>query len=124
MKCSKAVLTLGAVGAGVLFSLNGASAQSLELPDGPGKAFVSENCTGCHGADLLTTQRRSSAEWEEVVNRMVANGDELTEDQYNEVLAYLGTYLGKTAASGSVPTSAGVAIGTTHTAQSAFHNKK
>jgi mono/diheme cytochrome c family protein len=93
MKLVKASLALGVLGGSILFAL-GASAQSSELPDGPGKALASENCSACHGLELVTAQRRSPEEWEQVVNRMIANGDTLTEDQYNEVVAYLGTYLG------------------------------
>jgi len=82
------------LGGGILLSASGASAQSADLPEGPGKAFAVENCAGCHGLEVVTAQRRSSDEWQEVVNRMITNGDAMTEEQYTEVVAYLGTYLG------------------------------
>lgn len=100
------------VGGSLLFPAVGANAQSSGgLPDGPGKALAAENCSACHGIELVTAQRRSSEEWKEVVNRMISNGDTLTEDQYNEVVTYLGTYLGKEPATGAVPTSASAASG-------------
>ncbi len=117
MKCLKAVFTLGVAGVSILFPL-GVSAQAPELPDGPGKALVSENCTGCHAMELITSQRRSPEEWGEVVNRMIANGDSLSEDQYKEVVTYLGTYLGK------APATAGTASDTAAPAQTAHHTKK
>ena len=107
MKYCRSALTLGIVGVGAaLFPLRAVDAQSTELPEGPGRAVLLENCTACHGAEQITAQRRSSDEWEQVVNRMIGNGASLTDDQYKEVVAYLGTYLGKAAASGAAPASA------------------
>ncbi len=123
MKCLKAVFTLGAAGASILFPL-GVSAQAPELPDGPGKAFVSENCTGCHASELITAQRRTPEEWGDVVSRMIANGDSLTEDQYKEVVTYLGTYLGKTSAAGAAPAPAGAGSDAASSAQTAHHTNK
>lgn len=94
------------IGSSLLFPTGGASAQSAGLPDGPGKAFAAENCSGCHSIELVTAQRKSPEEWKEVVNRMISNGDALTDEQYNEVVSYLGTYLGKEAASAAVATPA------------------
>ncbi len=123
MKCLKAAFTLGVAGASILFPL-GVSAQAPELPDGPGKAFVSENCTGCHASELITAQRRSPEEWSDVVSRMIANGDSLTEDQYNEVVTYLGTYLGKASADGAASAPAGAGSNTAGPAQTAHNTKK
>jgi len=120
MKCSKAFLTLGTLGAGILLPIIGASAQAPDLPEGPGRAFVAQNCTGCHGSDLLTTQRRSVGEWEEVVTRMIANGDDLTEDQYKEVITYLGTYLGPEPAPGAQSSANAAGDASSH---SAHHSK-
>jgi mono/diheme cytochrome c family protein len=98
------------IGGSLLIPAVGASAQSSGgLPDGPGKALAAENCSSCHGIELVTAQRRTSEEWKDVVNRMISNGDTLTEEQYNEVVTYLATYLGKDPASGAVPASASAA---------------
>ena len=102
-----AIVTLSVMSAGAFVALSPASAQSADLPDGPGKALVQQSCTNCHGADLITAQRRSPDEWTEVVNRMVGNGASLTEEQNNAVLAYLGTYLGKGSTAGAAPSSSG-----------------
>lgn len=95
MKRSKAVAVLGGVGVAMIVALGGVRAQSPELPEGPGKAVVAENCTACHGPEVVTAQRRTPQDWAEVVNRMVANGAALTDGQYKEVLAYLDATLGK-----------------------------
>ena len=99
MKRLQAILIAGALSASALVPLGIASAQSSGLPEGPGKVFAQQNCSGCHSIDLVTAQRRTPDEWEEILNRMIANGDSLSDEQYDEVLGYLGTYLGKDTAS-------------------------
>ena len=112
------------LGGGILLPTSGASAQSADLPEGPGKAFAVENCSACHGLEIVTAQRRSSDEWQEVVNRMITNGDDMTEDQYTEVVAYLGTYLGTEPVSGVAPTSASNIEDSVLVARSAGHDHK
>ena len=118
MKRVGAVLTIGILGGVFLFSgaslpspARAAAVQSSDLPDGSGKALVSENCSSCHGLELVTAQRRSPEDWEQVVNRMITNGNVLTEDQHKEVVAYLGTYLAKEPRPGAAPISASGASG-------------
>ena len=93
--------TFGSLIAGLTVSLAAARADGPGLPEGPGKALVIENCSNCHGVDLITAKRRTPAEWDEVMNRMLANGAPLTDDQSKQVTTYLVTYLGKNAATGN-----------------------
>lgn len=72
----------------------GASAYAQELPEGQGKAVVQTACTQCHGLDVIVSQRRSREDWTEVVSRMVGNGAQLSDEDYNQVIQYLATYLG------------------------------
>lgn len=72
----------------------GASAQAQELPEGQGKAAVLTACTQCHGIDVIVRQPRSRDEWMDVVSRMVGNGAQLSDDDYNLVIEYLATDLG------------------------------
>lgn len=71
-----------------------ASAQAQELPEGQGKALVQSACTQCHGIDVIVRQPRSRDDWTEVVSRMVGNGAQLSDEDYNQVIQYLATYLG------------------------------
>jgi mono/diheme cytochrome c family protein len=79
--------------AGVLLTAGAVIAQSSELPEGPGKAIILENCTACHGVEQITAQKRSPEEWGQVVDRMVGNGAALNDEQYKTVVSYLGTYM-------------------------------
>ena len=105
----KTVCTLGLVGISLFFACGGASAQSTELPEGPGKAVVQQSCTTCHGSELITAQRRSADSWEEVVNRMLANGATLSDDEHKAVVAYLATHVGTVPAEGASASAAGKA---------------
>lgn len=69
-------------------------AQAQELPDGQGKALVQSACTQCHGIDVIVRQPRSREDWTDVVSRMVGNGAQLSDEDYNQVIQYLATYLG------------------------------
>lgn len=74
----------------------GASAYAQELPEGQGKALVQSACTQCHGIDVIVRQPRSRDDWTDVVSRMVGNGAQLSDEDYNQVVQYLATYLGPT----------------------------
>ena len=80
--------------AAISISVTGTSAYAQELPEGPGKALVQSACTECHGIDVIVRQRRSREEWTDVVSRMVGNGAQLSDEDYNQVIQYLSLYLG------------------------------
>lgn len=69
-------------------------AYAQELPEGQGKALVQSACTQCHGIDVIVSQRRSRQDWTDVVSRMVGNGAELSDEDYNQVIQYLAINLG------------------------------
>src|SRR4051812_36823538 len=83
------VLALAAIPAG------GARAQDDQLPDGPGKATLTEACTQCHGTGQITAQRRTPDEWADVVSRMVGVGAIVSDQQHAEIVAYLSANYGK-----------------------------
>ena len=69
-------------------------AYAQDLPEGQGKALVQSACTQCHGIDVIVGQPRSRDDWTDVVSRMVGNGAQLTDEDYNQVIQYLATNLG------------------------------
>jgi hypothetical protein len=58
-----------------------------KLPDGPGKVILQSACTVCHGLDLLSG--RDEASWRDTVDRMVAMGAVVPEDQVKVLVEYL-----------------------------------
>jgi mono/diheme cytochrome c family protein len=80
--------------AAISMPVTGTSAYAQELPEGPGKALVQSACTECHGIDVIVRQRRAREDWTDVVSRMVGNGAQLSDEDYNQVIQYLAMYLG------------------------------
>ncbi len=78
---------------GVPFALN---AQSLKLPDGPGKATTQKICGSCHGAELLIGRQEERETWGAIVEDMIQRGATGTDDEFYQVVDYLATNFSKT----------------------------
>jgi hypothetical protein len=88
-----AALFGGAVGA---ISIQGAGAA--ELPEGPSRALVASQCTGCHDLQMVFDAAGISREdWDGAIEEMTSYGLKLTPDERAQILDYLSTYLGPTA---------------------------
>jgi competence protein ComEA len=72
------------------------SAQSLTLPDGPGKATTEKVCGACHGAELVIGRQETREGWAAIVNEMVQRGAVGTDDELYEVVDYLAKNFSKT----------------------------
>ena len=69
-------------------------AYAQDLPEGQGKALVQTACTQCHGIDVIVGHKGSRDDWMDVVSRMVGNGAQLSDEDYNQVIQYLAINLG------------------------------
>ncbi|WP_297513973.1 hypothetical protein [uncultured Caulobacter sp.] len=58
-------------------------------PAAPAKAIVARACQGCHELGQVTEARHTPQEWAGVIQRMRANGADLTDSEAKEVQAYL-----------------------------------
>jgi quinoprotein glucose dehydrogenase len=66
------------------------------LPAGGAKALVDKTCgTGCHAVEVVTSQRMSAADWNAVVQNMVARGATASEGEVKAIVDYLGKTLGR-----------------------------
>lgn len=64
------------------------------LPAGGAKALVDKTCgTGCHSVDVVTSQRMTPAEWNTVVQNMVARGAQASDAQAKAIVEYLSKTL-------------------------------
>ncbi|HTI68226.1 MAG TPA: cytochrome c [Caulobacteraceae bacterium] len=70
----------------------GAGPQPRDLPAGQGKAVVQTVCAQCHNIDVVTKQARSREEWMDVMSRMIGNGAQMSDEEYNAVMEYLVMY--------------------------------
>lgn len=46
-------------------------------------------CSGCHAADTIKDSRRSRAQWDVVIEKMVAEGAVMTDREYEAIVRYL-----------------------------------
>ena len=79
-----------------LCSVVSASAQSLKLPDGPGKEVTQKVCGACHGAELVIGRQEERETWGAIVEDMVQRGATGTDDEMYQVVDYLATHFSKT----------------------------
>jgi cytochrome c5 len=78
-----------------------ASAETGEiaaLPDGPAKTIVTERCLLCHGAALITAQRKDAAAWGRTVTQMRTWGTPIQDEDQTALVAYLSQHFGQNAA--------------------------
>lgn len=66
------------------------------LPEGEHRELVIATCTTCHGAALITTQRRARSDWDETITWMQKEQAlwDLTGDHRGFVLDYLEAHFG------------------------------
>lgn len=64
-------------------------------PADAGKAIVSRACQSCHDLGMVSETRHTATEWKSVVQRMRANGADLSDDEAKQVQAYLTKVYGK-----------------------------
>jgi catechol 2,3-dioxygenase-like lactoylglutathione lyase family enzyme len=64
------------------------------LPAGDYRAVVIRTCTACHPVDLITQKRRTRADWDNVLARMMVRGSVATQDEQRQILDYLNKNFG------------------------------
>jgi cytochrome c5 len=79
-----AMMCAAAMGSAVL---GAQETDPAKLPDGPGKTIVQSSCTVCHGLELLSG--RDEAAWKDTVDRMIAMGATVADDQVKVLVDYL-----------------------------------
>jgi glucose dehydrogenase len=66
------------------------------LPPGGAKVLVDKTCgTGCHAVEVVTSQRKNAADWNAVVQNMVARGAQASEAEVKAIVEYLSGTLGR-----------------------------
>jgi competence protein ComEA len=79
----------------LFLSLPALAAPPPPLPEGPGKATVEKMCTACHGLESVLRARMTKERWGKVVDDMVSRGAEGTDDEVEQVIAYLAANFGR-----------------------------
>ena len=71
-------------------------AQSLKLPDGPGKETTQKVCGACHAAEFVIGRQESREGWGAVVENMIQRGAVGPQDEFYDVVDYLAANFSKT----------------------------
>jgi competence protein ComEA len=90
----KRLLSKIAGGAILALLISRASGQT-KFPDGPGKDAVLKVCGQCHPADILVGLGKSRDGWAATVDDMVAKGASGSDEELQEIVAYLSKNFGK-----------------------------
>lgn len=63
--------------------------------DDPAAPVFTETCGKCHDAARIVAMRRTSAEWEDIIKKMIEKGAPGTEKDFETVFDYLLRHYGK-----------------------------
>jgi len=102
MRCPNAEYTIARVtllaAAGLAIAmvpLAAAQSNEQQLPPGPARDKMQKLCVGCHEVDLVMARRHTRAEWDGVIEDMIARGTKGTPEELAQVVEYLNQNLGK-----------------------------
>jgi competence ComEA-like helix-hairpin-helix protein len=66
-----------------------AQAAAAPLPSGPGSDAFQRVCVVCHPPDRIVSVRKTRTEWEEVIDKMITKGAQVTDDNYGPIEDFL-----------------------------------
>ena len=75
--------------ASLLVACGGAQGEVATPPTPDGKVLVEARCAQCHDLGLVERARKTEAAWKATVERMVAKGAKLDEEEQALVIQYL-----------------------------------
>ena len=64
------------------------------LPPGAGQEILARSCAQCHDLGLVTSQRKSAADWADTLQQMIGNGARVAPADFDKLVAYLGRNFG------------------------------
>jgi len=62
------------------------------FPEATGKAPLMKVCSNCHSAETVIQTPRTRQEWSEVIDQMARFGAEATDQEFDQILAYLAKH--------------------------------
>jgi competence protein ComEA len=89
----------------------GAPPSSSTTTDDPAAAVFAQTCAKCHEVARITAMRRTSAEWEDVIKKMIEKGAPGSEKDFETVYDYLLRNYGKVFINGAPAGEIGTILG-------------
>ena len=68
---------------------------SMDFPAGPNRDVVVKVCKDCHPVTQITKRRESRARWSQLTEKMLGEGAQISDDEFEKVVVYLSVVLGK-----------------------------
>jgi competence ComEA-like helix-hairpin-helix protein len=65
-----------------------------KLAEGPGARLVEMACLSCHTTHVIVIKHASANDWADEVDKMIARGAVLTDEENDQVVEYLSTHYG------------------------------
>lgn len=102
---------LSAAGGAVLGAGGAVPSVAAPQPGLPeGATVIRARCLGCHGADLIVSQRLTTAAWGREIDKMVRWGAPVLDSERAPLVAYLAEHAGPAPVAAHSPTGQGEAI--------------
>jgi mono/diheme cytochrome c family protein len=70
------------------------AARADDFPPGDAHDIVAKACTQCHVGAQVTSQHKTADQWADTVNQMISNGAQVSDDDFDKVVAYLAKNFG------------------------------
>ncbi len=80
-------IALTVVIAGIGFTVTALAAQQPSASEG--ERFLEQRCSACHSASKVKKVKKTGAEWEKTVTRMIGKGAKLSEKEKRILVDYL-----------------------------------
>src|SRR5580698_9398795 len=68
-------------------------APAGQLPDGPNRETVQRICSGCHSVQMFVGRGMTRQQWGGVVSNMIGRGAKISDEEYDQIVEYLGRTL-------------------------------
>jgi competence protein ComEA len=80
---------IGKVAFACLLWISAASTAWAQMPDGPGKDVAVKVCGYCHDVEVVKQYHMRKDGWTETISKMIEQGAQGTDEEFNTVLDYL-----------------------------------
>ena len=65
------------------------------FPEGPGRDVAVRLCSDCHAIVDVTRHRESRARWGQIIERMIGEGAQINDADFDKLVTYFSVALGK-----------------------------
>jgi cytochrome c oxidase cbb3-type subunit 3 len=68
-------------------------APASQLPDGPNREVAQRICSGCHSVQMFVGRGMTPEQWGGVVSNMIGRGAKISDQEFDQIVDYLGKTL-------------------------------